>query len=449
MNVSVAPYGGPSVFGYETDMPLRRAAQISVHTSPLATLGGTDAGGMNVYIRELACHLAEQGLPVDIFTRRTDPDTPEVREFYPGVNVIAVTAGPPKPLGKNDLFPLLPEFAEQMALYSVRQGVRYDVVHAHYWLSGWVAELARRYWETPFVQMFHTTAHMKNAVAAHADRESDLRLRTEKRLLTLADGIIAANPDERADLIWRMGVPTEKVCTIPPGVDIELFQPRSSEACRAEIGIGPDERVVLFVGRIDPIKGIDTLIDAAEIMLSPGAADPAPTFLIVGGDLDADGSPIGPLAEVAESIERRGVAASFRLVGSQPQDQLPDFYAAADVVAVPSRYESFGLVAVEALACGKPVVASRVGGLRFTIDEDTTGFLVKPQSPQVLAEALDQILTDDALRAAMSAAARPSVARYDWSYVARQVRHVYGRLAEGYRAQLCAGSDIFEMTGSD
>jgi D-inositol-3-phosphate glycosyltransferase len=430
-------------------MPLRRAAQISVHTSPLAALGGTDAGGMNVYIRELACHLAQQGLPVDIFTRRTDPDTPEVREFCPGVNVIAITAGPPEPIGKNDLFPLLPEFAEQMAIYSVRQGVRYDVVHAHYWLSGWTAELARRYWETPFVQMFHTTAHMKNAVAAHADRESDLRLRTEKRLLTLADGIIAANPDERADLIWRMGVPTEKVCTIPPGVDIELFQPRSQAESRVAIGIAPDERVVLFVGRIDPIKGIDTLIDAAEIMLSRGSIEPASTFLIVGGDLGANGAPIGPLADVAELIERRGIAAGFRLVGSQPQDQLPVFYAAADVVAVPSRYESFGLVAVEALACGKPVVASRVGGLRFTIDEGTTGFLVKPQSPQALAGALEGILTDETLRAAMSAAARPSVARYDWSYVARQVMHVYRRLADGHRAHLCAGSDIFEMTGSD
>src|SRR5918995_1287142 len=400
-------------------MPLRRAAQISVHTSPLAALGGTDAGGMNVYIRELACHLAQQGLPVDIFTRRTDPNTPEVREFCPGVNLIAVTAGPPEPIGKNDLFPLLPEFAEQMALYSVRQGVRYDVVHAHYWLSGWVAELARRYWETPFMQMFHTTAHMKNAVAAHADRETDLRL------------------------------PTEKVCTIPPGVDLELFQPRSKAASRAEIGIAPNERVVAFVGRIDPIKGIDTLIDAAEIMHSTGSLEPAPTFLIVGGDLGADGTPVGSLADVADSIERRGIAASFRLVGSQPQDQLPVFYAAADVVAVPSRYESFGLVAVEALACGKPVVASRVGGLRFTIDEGSTGLLVKPQSPQALAGALAQLFGDEPLRTAMSAAARPSVARYDWSYVARQVRHVYGRLAEGHRAQLCAGSDIFEMTGSD
>src|SRR5215211_8341404 len=367
-NVSVAPYGGPSVFGYETDMPLRRAAQISVHTSPLAALGGTDAGGMNVYIRELACHLAEQGLPVDIFTRRTDPDTPEVREFCPGVNVIAITAGPPEPISKHDLFPLLPEFAEQMALYSVREGVRYDVVHAHYWLSGWVAELARRYWETPFVQMFHTTAHMKNAVAMDAHRETDLRLQTEKRLLTLADGIIAANPDERADLIWSMGVPTEKVCTIPPGVDLELFQPRPRAASRAEVGIAQNESVVLFVGRIDPIKGIDTLIDAAEIMLSARSIEPTPTFLIVGGDLTADGIPVGPLADVAESIAQRGIAASFRLVGSQPQDQLPVFYGAADIVAVPSRYESFGLVAVEAMACAKPAVDTQARGLHCPRD---------------------------------------------------------------------------------
>ena len=174
-------------------------------------------------------------------------------------------------------------------------------------------------------------------------------------------------------------------------------------------------------------------------MLSTRAIEPAPTFLIVGGDLGADGAPIGPLADVAESIEQRGIAASFRLVGSQPQDQLPVFYAAADVVAVPSRYESFGLVAVEAMACGKPVVASRAGGLRFTIDEGATGFLVKPQSPQALADALEKVFGDETLRAAMAAAARPSVARYDWSKVARQVKHVYRRLAEGYRAQLCAG----------
>lgn len=447
--VSLSPYEGPSVFGFDTDAPLRRAAQISVHTSPLATLGGRDAGGMNVYVRELSCHLAAQGLPVDIFTRRTDPETPEVREIAPGVNVIAITAGPTEPVGKNDLFPYLPDFAEQMALYSLHAGVRYDVVHAHYWLSGWAAELARRYWDAPFVQMFHTTAHMKNAVAAQVDRETDLRLRIEKRLLTLASGLIAANPDERADLIWRMGVPTEKVCTIPPGVDLELFQPLSRAASRAAIGIAPDERVVLFVGRIDPIKGIDTLTDAAQTMLAGAGLQPPPTFVIVGGDLDRNGTPNGPLASVAESIAARGMVDRFRLVGSQPQNELPLFYAAADVVAVPSRYESFGLVAVEGLACGTPVVASRAGGLRYTIDEGVTGLLVRPRSPDALADGLTTILADDALRASMSTAARPSVERYAWSNIARQVMHVYQRLANGHRAHLCAGTDVFAATGSD
>ena len=449
LRVSLSGYEGPAVFGYETDLPLRRAAQVSVHTSPLATLGGKDAGGMNVYIRELSCHLARQGLPVDIFTRRTDAATPERREIAPGVTVVAIEAGPVAPVGKVDLYPYLPEFAEQLALYSLREGVRYDVVHAHYWLSGWVAELARRYWDTPFVQMFHTTAHMKNAVAAAADRESDLRLRTERRLLTLADGLIAANPDERADLIWRMGVPTEKICTIPPGVDLELFEPQPRDRARAMTGIAPEERVVLFVGRIDPIKGIDTLVDAAAIMLTQCGEKPDPTFVIVGGDLDDAGLPTGPLVKVAEAIATRGMAEHFRLIGSQPQNRLPLYYAAADVVAVPSRYESFGLVAVEALACGVPVVASRAGGLRYTVDDGLSGLLVKPQSPEALAQGLRAILDDDDLRAAMAAAARPSVVRYDWPNIARQVRHVYQRLAAGHRAHLCAGSDVFQLTGSD
>jgi D-inositol-3-phosphate glycosyltransferase len=446
--LTLAPYEGPSVFGYETDTPLRRAAQISVHTSPLATLGGKDAGGMNVYIRELSCHLAAQGLPVDIFTRRTDPETPDVREIAPGVNVVTITAGPPSPIGKNDLFPYLPDFAEEMALYSLRAGVRFDVIHAHYWLSGWVAESTRRFWDAPFVQMFHTTAHIKNAVSAATDRETDLRLRTEKRLLTLADGIIAANPDERADLIWSMGVPAERVCTIPPGVDPALFRPLPRPAARARIGIAPHERVVLFVGRIDPIKGIDTLIAAAHLMIDQRSVEPPPTFVIVGGDVDRDGAPLGPLALVAEAVAQRGLAPYFRLVGSQPQNELPIYYSAADVVTVPSRYESFGLVAVEALACGTPVVASRAGGLRFTIDEGEAGLLVKPQSPQALANGLAAILTNDALRSAMSAAARPSVTRYDWRTIAGQMRHVYRRLAAGHRAQLCAADELFEATGS-
>ncbi len=439
--MSPAPYAGPTVFGYETDLPLRRVAQISVHTSPLAALGGTDAGGMNVYIRELACNLARLGLPVDVFTRRTSPDQPEVTSPCEGVNVVAITAGPPAPLAKNDLFPLLPEFATEMALYSLREGVRYDALHAHYWLSGWAAHLARRYWDTPFVQMFHTTAHMKNAVAGADHQETDLRANTERRLLALADSLIAANPDERADLVWRMGAANDKVCTIPPGVDLDLFRPHDKAACRNRLGLAPAEPVVLFCGRVDPIKGIETLVEATALLAHDDA--PAPTVLFVGGALDATGEPAGPLAEVARQAASLGVRDRFRFVGSQPQDDLPRFYSAADVVVVPSRYESFGLVAVEAMACGVPVVASRVGGLKFTVEEDTSGLLVSWGDAAALADALRRVLTDDALRAELSAAARPSVERFSWPSVAASVRHVYQRLANGHRRDLCHEEEIF------
>jgi D-inositol-3-phosphate glycosyltransferase len=440
--VTLAPYAGPSVFGYETD-GLRRVAQVSLHTSPLATLGGKDAGGMNVYVRDLACHLAATGLAVDVFTRRTSPDAPEQREICPGVTLVNITAGPPAPVDKNELFPLVPEFAAEMALYSLREGVRYDAVHAHYWLSGWAAHLVRRYWDTPFIQMFHTTAHMKNAVSGVADRESGIRLRTERHLLGLADGLIAANPDERADLIWRLGTPADKICTVPPGVDLTLFQPQNQAACRHALDLPRDRPIILFVGRVDPIKGIETLLEVAALMAADVAESAPPLFLFIGGDLDDAGEPIGPLAGVRDAATALGVADRFHFVGSQPQNELPCFYGAADLVAVPSRYESFGLVAVEAMACGTPVVASRVGGLRYTIEEGVSGLLVPHSDPAALAAALAALLSDDPRRLAMAASARAAAERFAWPAVASSIRHVYHRLAAGHRARLCHEEEIF------
>lgn len=432
-------YAGPSVFGYETDH-LRRVASISVHTSPLATLGGKDAGGMNVYVRELSCHTAELGLPVDIFTRRTDPTTPEVVEICPGVNLISISAGPPYPVDKNHLFELLPEFAEQMALYSLRAGVRYDVIHAHYWLSGWTAYLLKRYWNAPFSLMFHTTAHMKNIVSPETEHETTLRSQIEEKLVGLADSIIAANPDEAADLIWRQRSESAKICTIPPGVDTGLFRPLDRAACRSELGIEPNEQVVLFVGRIDPIKGLDTLLDAAAHLM---AADSPARFHIVGGDLDDDGKPIGQLAQLVDRARALGIDDRLVLWGSQPQDRLPVFYSAADVVTVPSRYESFGLVAVEAMACGTPVVASRTGGLIFTVEDGRTGYLVPIGDGQAQARRILELLVDKEKRESFGNAAHASASRFSWSAVASSILHVYERLAEGHRANLCCDDEIF------
>ncbi len=432
-------YVGPAVFGYETDA-LRRVASVSVHTSPLAALGGKDAGGMNVYIRELSCQLANLGLPVDVFTRRTDPNTPETIEICEGVNLVNITAGPPAPVDKNDLFQYLPEFASQAALYSVKQGVRYDVVHAHYWLSGWAAQLLKRYWDTPFVQMFHTTAEMKNAVSPVQFQETAKRVHTERLLVDLCDSLIAANPDERAHLIWHQHSKSNKVCTIPPGVDLDLFQPKDRIESRRKLGISAKEKVILFVGRIDPIKGIDTLLDAATILANH--VDP-PTFMIIGGDLDEQSSPTGPLADVARSASERGIASSFKFLGSQPQDQLPIFYSAADVVAVPSLYESFGLVAVEAMACGTPVIASRTGGLRFTVEDGLNGFLVPVADSQRLARALGRVLGDEGLRRRLSIGAVNSSQRFAWPNVATSILRVYQRLAEGFRGDLCCEDEIF------
>ena len=433
-------YDGPSVFGYETDRPLRRAASICVHTSPIASIGQRDAGGMNVYVRELACELAKQSLPVDIFTRRSDPESPECISICPGVNVINITAGPPEPISKNELFPFLGDFAAEAALYSLREGVRYDIIHAHYWLSGWTAHLLKRYWDAPHLLMFHTTAHMKNAVAATADRETPLRLDIERRLIDLADGLIAANPDERADLVWRQHLPTDKVCAVPPGVDLDVFTPGDKAESRRILNLPADANVVLFVGRIDPIKGIDTLLNAVANLTEAGTDA---LTVLVGGDLDATGMPTGALARVAEDAQSAGIRDRIVFAGSVPHQELPVYYRAADIVTVPSRYESFGLTAVEAMGCGVPVVASRAGGLRFTIDEEESGLLVPHSDPGALAHALARVLADRVLKERLGAGALEAASRFAWPTVASSILHIYERLAEGYRANLCCDEEIF------
>lgn len=420
---------------------IERVAMLSVHTSPVATLGGRDAGGLNVHVRELGRQLDALGVEVDVFTRREDPHTPEIQSLSPRVRVITIDAGPPAEMFKDDVFCVLPEFASEVALFSLRDGVRYDVVHSHYWLSGWAAHLLRRYWNTPVVHTFHTLAHLKNAVAGQSRPESVVRAQVERRLLDVVDTVIAPNPDERAELVWRLGADNAKICTIPPGIDLDRFTPRDGRAARARLGL-PDGPLVLFVGRIDPIKGIDTLLDAFAL-LSRHCAE-TPRLIFIGGSRTRDGDGLGrDLQPVARRAEELGIRGLIDFRGSAPQDELPDYYAAATVAAVPSRYESFGLVAVEAMACGLPVVASRAGGLKFTVEDGVSGYLVPPSDPAALAEALGRVISDANVRASLQVGARQAAIRFSWESIAPAMLHLYERLAGGERGNLCCMGEIY------
>jgi len=410
---------------------IRRVAMLSVHTSPIATLGVKDGGGMNVYVRELSRQLGRQGVAVDIFTRRSDPHTPEIVDLTHNVRVVHITAGPPAPLGKEELFALTADFAAEMAYFGLRDGVSYDVIHAHYWLSGWVALALRQYWPAPIVQMFHTLAALKEEAARGAadGRESTLRLDGERCLIDRVDAIVAGNARERAEIIWWYGASTPRITTIPCGIDLERFRPTDRAVAREELGLGDDPHL-LFVGRIDPIKGIDFLIDGYAGLRADWTGTGTPRLIIVGGEL-RDGA-LGPdLTRVYDRAAALGVADGLIFRGPQPHETLPLYYAATDFTVVPSRYESFGLVAIESMACGTPVVASRAGGLAYTVDDGRNGFLVPYGDAPTLAATLDRVLTDHAALPALRAGALATAQGYSWADVARRIRCLYCQLAIG------------------
>lgn len=423
---------------------VHRVAMLSVHTSPFATLGGPSAGGMNVYIRELSRYLAERGVAIDVFTRREEPDSPPILQINEGVRLIQIDAGPPAPVDKDALFCFLPDFATEMAYLTIKEELRYDVIHSHYWLSGWAGHLFQRYQSAPLAQMFHTLAHFKNAVAipdptvpaltGQERRETALRAQVERRLMRVADVIIAGNPDERSQMVERLGADESKVRTIPPGIDLDLFQPRDSWAARRALGL-PEGPLVLFVGRIDPIKGIDTLFSGFQQLVRDHDWQGSPPKLVfIGGliELGEQGSTMdADLRLLAERAEQLGLTDQVLFHGAQPREKLPLYYNAVDVCAVPSRYESFGLVAVEAMASGTPIVATRVGGLRFTIDDGVSGVLIPPSEPNALAEALHQVLTDHALRSRMQVGARQTAIRFAWQTITSAVLGIYLELVTG------------------
>jgi D-inositol-3-phosphate glycosyltransferase len=411
---------------------MKRIAIVSVHTCPLAPLGGKETGGMNVYIREIARHLGRLGVPVDVFTRRQTPGVPDVVSCAPGSRVVHVDAGPPRPVPPAEIAADLDTFVDGVTAFAHRDGVEYALLHAHYWLSGLAAvELARRFRGAPVVQMFHTLGVVRNALAADpGDRVPAIRVEAEARVAALADRIVAATALERQELAWYCGAAADRVRAIPCGVDVEVFSPGSAAAARARLGLG-SERVLLFVGRPAPIKGLDVLLRAVALLRQSGPAGAGLRLVIVGGDADAERDV--ERARLRALAEATGLDGVVEFTGPRPQSELPDYYRAADVCLVPSHHESFGMAALEAMACGAPVVASRVGGLASTIQDGVTGVLVPPRDEVALASAMAGLLADDARRRAIGERAARWAQSFAWPSVARALIDVYEELVPDLR----------------
>jgi D-inositol-3-phosphate glycosyltransferase len=400
-----------------------RVAMLSVHTCPLAALGGKETGGMNVYVRELSRELGRMGLEVDVFTRSQDPAIRRVVPLGDGARVVHLPAGREAPMARERIHDHLDEFVEGVDAWRRGRGVEYDLVHAHYWLSGVAGLALRERWGVPVLQMFHTLGRFKNGAARRlADLEPSRRLDEEERLVMQVDGLVSASVVERRALVDEYGADPARATVIPCGVDTVLFRPGDRDEARARIGADATP-LVLYVGRIAPIKGLETLLDAIAERSRAGSGL---RLLVVGGEADEPAA--GHEAEIRQRVEGLGLREIVRFVGAQPQETLRDYYVAADVTVLPSYYESFGMVALEAMACGSPVIGSRVGGLATTVRDGVTGFLVPDGDASALADRLDAVLGDEDLRYRLGREGVQWAARHRWPCVAEAVCREYARL---------------------
>lgn len=409
-----------------------RIAMLSYHTCPLATLGGKDTGGMNVYVRDLTCELGRLGIHVDVFTRSQDEHVPHVlHDLGFGNRVVHIPAGPEEPKSKSDIAKYIPEFAQGIMQFAAEKGLKYDVIHSHYWMSGLAAGILSDAWGgTPIVSMFHTLGEMKNRVARSEDEKAGAdRLDGERQVLRRADRIIVATLAEMTQLRFLYRADSRKMAVIPPGVDTSHFYPIPADEAKQYIGLKPENRMVLFVGRIEPLKGIDTLIQAMACLDLQGIHRPV-HLAIIGGDVDVSPEDMSEeMTRLQKMCDDLCMGGMVLFLGKRGQDTLPYYYSAAEVVVMPSLYESFGMVALEAMACGTPVVASEVGGLGYLVQNGITGYTIPDSDPAELCDKLSHLLGDADLRNQMGNSAAEYAANYAWTKVASQVIDVYKEVA--------------------
>ncbi|MEJ5254945.1 MAG: glycosyltransferase [Acidimicrobiales bacterium] len=393
---------------------MRNLAVLSLHTSPLVQPGIGDSGGMNVYVRELVGAMAQAGVNSTVYVRRWRHDLPAVVEVEPGFRVVHVEAGP-FDLTKEQLPGVVDEFAEGVGWHLRRSGGA-DAIHANYWLSGVAGHRLKHELSLPLVSTFHTLARVK---AETGDPEPARRVRAETEVVSCSDALLASCEAEAVQLVELYGARHERVEIVPPGVDHAFFSPGDRRGARHALGLG-DHPVLLFVGRIQPLKGLTIAIRCLALV------DPRAVLVVVGGPSGVDGD--AELRRVRALADELGVADRVRFVPPQPHHLLSTYYRSADVCLVPSRSESFGLVALEAAACGTPVVAANVGGLTTLVQHGRTGFLVEERQPEAFAAFVREILADPALAERFSVAAARMARHYTWSTTAARLRRLYGDL---------------------
>ena len=394
-----------------------RLALLSFHGCPVARLGEKDTGGMNVYVLQLARELARLGNQVDVYTRYHDPQDPQIVELGDGARVIHLKAGPYDGT-KETLYEYIPEFIYNLRGFLRSEPIAYDLIHSHYWLSGRVGMVLSRDWGVPHVATFHTLARTKLRARA-GENETELRLAVEKRVMDSADAIVVSTALEKEDLVQLYRARPHNVHVIPAGVDLEMFRPMDQTRARQALGLS-EKRVILYVGRLEPLKGVDLLINTVPFLEDPGDT----RLMVVGGQPGKDKE----LHRLKALASRLGIQEKVTFTGALKQAELPNYYNAADVFVLPSHYESFGLVALEAMACGTPVVVSRVGGLKTFVRDGETGYLIPWRTPEPFAQRMDVLLANPALRKTMGKAARAKAQEMSWSVVADRMSDYYSCL---------------------
>lgn len=407
-----------------------RIAMISYHTCPLATLGGKDTGGMNVYVRDLTKELGRQGIHVDVFTRSQDEHVPHViHELGYGNRVVHIPAGPEEPRSKSDIARYIPEFVDGVRNFAEEKGITYDVIHSHYWMSGLAAEQLSDAWGgTPIVHMFHTLGEMKNRVARSEDEKAgEDRLTGERQVLRRSNRIVVATLAELTQLRFLYRADANKMTVIPPGVDTGHFYPIPADEAKQFIGLKPENRMILFVGRIEPLKGVDTLIQAMSCLdLGLREQDRPVHLAIIGGEPDVSPEEMSEeMARLQAMCDDLCMGGMVVFLGKRAQDTLPYYYSAAEVLVMPSLYESFGMVALEAMASGTPVIASEVGGLGYLVQDGLTGYTVPDSDPEKLCEKLSIILGNIEMRNEMGQRAADYAKDYAWEKIASSIVKVY------------------------